>query len=30
VEDAEAYTRFVHHKADSIQHKQTHQLLHLI
>ena len=30
VEDAEAYTTFVNHKAESIQGKQTHQLLNLI
>lgn len=30
VEDAEAYTTFVHCKARSIQDKQTHQLLNLI
>jgi hypothetical protein len=30
VDDAEAYTSFVHRKAESIQEKQTHQLLNLI
>jgi hypothetical protein len=30
VDDADAYTTFVHRKAESIQQKQTHQLLNLI
>src|SRR5215212_9015663 len=30
VDDADAYVTFVHRKAESIQKKQTHQLLHLI
>ena len=30
VDDAEAYTIFVNKKAESIQGKETHQLLHLI
>jgi hypothetical protein len=30
VDDAEAYTTFVHRRAESIQEKQTHQLLNLI
>ncbi len=30
VDDANAYTTFVHRKAESIQEKQTHQLLNLI
>ena len=30
VDDAEAYTTFVNRKAESIQEKKTHQLLHLI
>lgn len=30
VEDADAYTTFVHHKAESIREKKTHQLLNLI
>ena len=30
VDDAEAYTTFVHRKAESIQEKQSHQLLNLI
>jgi hypothetical protein len=30
VDDAEAYTTFVHRRAQSIQEKQTHQLLNLI
>lgn len=30
VDDAEAYTNFVHHKAKSIQQKPTHQLVKLI
>lgn len=30
VDDAEAYASFVHRKAESIQEKQTHQLLNLI
>lgn len=30
VDDAEAYTTFVHRKAELIQEKQTHRLLNLI
>lgn len=30
VDDAEAYVTFVHRRAESIQRKQTHQLLNLI
>ena len=30
VDDAEAYTNFVHRRAESIQQKQTHRLLNLI
>jgi hypothetical protein len=30
VDDAAAYTTFVHRKAESIQQKQTHQMLNLI
>ncbi len=30
VEDADAYIRLVHHKAESIRDKQSHQLLNLI
>jgi hypothetical protein len=30
VDDAEAYTTFVHRRAESLQEKQTHQLLNLI
>jgi hypothetical protein len=30
VDDEEAYTSFVHRKAESIQQKYSHQLLHLI
>ena len=30
VDDADAYITFVHRKADSIEHKQSHQLLNLI
>jgi hypothetical protein len=30
VDDVEAYTTFVHRRAESLQEKQTHQLLNLI
>jgi hypothetical protein len=30
VEDADAYVSFVHKRAESIQQKQSHRLLHLI
>lgn len=30
VDDAEGYINFVHQKAESIRHKQAHQLLNLI
>lgn len=30
VDDAEAYTTFVHRRAEAIQNKHTHQLLNLI